>query len=55
MAAVRRKELLRFLHDHREVCLQVVNLLSEDLHVAYDRVRAVGLGRVRRARSGPVH
>jgi len=55
VAAVRRKELLRFLHDHREVCLQVVNLLSEDLHVAYDRVRAVGLGRVRRARSSPVH
>jgi CRP/FNR family transcriptional regulator, cyclic AMP receptor protein len=55
VAAVRRKDLLRFLHDHAEVCLQVVNLLSEDLHVAYDRVRAVGLGRARRSRPSPVH
>lgn len=55
IAAVRRKNLLRFLHDHAEVCLQVVNLLSEDLHVAYDRVRAVGLGRARRSRTSAVH
>jgi CRP/FNR family cyclic AMP-dependent transcriptional regulator len=55
VAAVRRKDLLHFLHEHREVCLQVVNLLSEDLHVAYDRVRAVGLGRTRHSRSTPVH
>jgi CRP-like cAMP-binding protein len=55
IAAVRRKDLLRFLHEHSEVCLQVVNLLSKDLHVAYDRVRAVGLGRARHARTSPVH
>lgn len=55
VAAVRRKDLLHFLHEHREVCLQVVNLLSEDLHVAYDRVRAVGLGRTRHSRTTPVH
>jgi CRP/FNR family cyclic AMP-dependent transcriptional regulator len=55
VAAVRRKDLLQFLHDHRDVCLQVVNLLSEDLHVAYDRVRAVGLGRARRPRATPGH
>lgn len=48
VAVVRRKDLLRFLRGHREVCLQVVNLLSEDLHVAYDRVRSVGLGRAKR-------
>ena len=54
-AAIRRKDLLHFLHEHREVCLQVVNLLSEDLHVAYDRVRAVGLGRTRHSRTTPVH
>ena len=54
-AAIRRKDLLHFLHEHRDVCLQVVNLLSEDLHVAYDRVRAVGLGRTRRPRATPVH
>ncbi|HYU45146.1 MAG TPA: cyclic nucleotide-binding domain-containing protein [Terriglobales bacterium] len=55
VAAVRRKDLLRFLHEHCDVCLQVVNLLSEDLHVAYNRVRAVGLGRTRRARATRVH
>jgi CRP/FNR family cyclic AMP-dependent transcriptional regulator len=55
VAAVRRKDLLHFLHQHPDVCLQVVNLLSEDLHVAYDRVRAVGLGRTRRSRATPVH
>ena len=55
VAAVRRKDLLHFLHEHRDVCLQVVNLLSEDLHVAYDRVRAVGLGRTRHSRATSVH
>jgi len=50
VAAVRRKDLLRFLHEHREACLQVVNLLSQDLHTAYDRVRSLGLGRSRRSR-----
>ncbi len=51
VAMVKRKDLLRFLHDHREACLQVVHLLSEDLHTAYDRVRSVGLGRARQARA----
>jgi len=46
-AEVRRRDLLHFLHDHGDVCLQLVNLLSEDLHFAYDRVRAVGLARPR--------
>lgn len=55
VAAVRRKDLLRFLREHREACLQVVSLLSEDLHIAYDRVRSVGLGRVRRVRGAAVH
>jgi len=49
VAAVRRKDLLHFLRQYREVCLQVVNLLSEDLQVAYNRVRSVGLGRTRRS------
>ncbi len=47
VAVVRRKDLLQFLRKHREACLQVVHLLSEDLHVAYDRVRSVGLVRSR--------
>ena len=55
VAAVRRKDLMRFLHDHREACMHVVNLLSQDLHYAYDRVRAVGMGRSRRARAAQVH
>jgi len=46
-AEVRRKDMLRFLHGHRDICLQIVNLLSEDLHAAYDRVRSVGLARIR--------
>jgi len=55
VATVKRKDLLRFLHEHREACLRVVNLLSQDLHVAYDRVRALGLGRSRRSRVPRVH
>lgn len=55
VAVVRRKDLLRFLREHREACLQVVHLLSEDLHVAYDRVRAIGLGRPRRPKTGRPH
>ena len=45
---IKRKDLLKFLRDHREACLQVVHLLSQDLHTAFDRVRTVGLTRTRR-------
>jgi CRP/FNR family transcriptional regulator, cyclic AMP receptor protein len=55
VAAVKRKDLLRFLHEHREACLQVVNLLSRDLRIAYDRARSIGLGRSRRSRTPRVH
>ena len=48
VAFVRRKDLLHFLKDHRVACLQVVHLLSQDLHQAYDRVRSIGLSRARR-------
>lgn len=50
VAVVKRKDLLCFLRDHREACFQVVHLLSQDLHIAYDRVRSIGLGRSRRSR-----
>jgi CRP/FNR family transcriptional regulator len=50
IAFVRRKDLLKFLRDYREACMQVVHLLSQDLHVAFDRVRTVGLTRTRRPR-----
>lgn len=55
VAMVKRKDLMSFLHDHREACLQVVNLLSQDLHFAYDRVRSVGMGKPRRSRTQHVH
>ena len=55
VAVVRRKDLLQFLRTHREACLQVVNLLSQDLHTAYDRVRSVGLTRSRRPRANHTH
>lgn len=51
VAMVKRKDLLSFLREHREACLHVVTLLSQDLHVAYDRVRSVGLGRSRGPRA----
>jgi CRP/FNR family transcriptional regulator, cyclic AMP receptor protein len=51
VAQIRRRDLLHFLHEHSEVCMQVVHLLSEDLHVAYDRVRSVGLVRTRHSHS----
>jgi CRP/FNR family cyclic AMP-dependent transcriptional regulator len=50
VAMVKRKELMQFLHEHHDVCLQVVHALSQDLHSAYDRVRSVGLRRTRRSR-----
>jgi len=39
---VRRKDLTKFLREHREVCLQIVRMLSQDLHGAYERVRTIG-------------
>ncbi len=39
---VRRKDLMKFLREHREVCLQIVHMLSQDLHGAYERVRSIG-------------
>jgi len=35
-----RKDLMRFLGEHREACVQVLHLLSQDLDTAYDRVRS---------------
>ncbi len=44
---VRRKELLKFLREHRTVCLEVVRMLSQDLHGAYERVRTIAMVRTR--------
>jgi CRP/FNR family transcriptional regulator len=40
---VRKKKLTKFLREHPQVCMQVVRMLSQDLHGAYERVRSVGL------------
>jgi CRP/FNR family transcriptional regulator, cyclic AMP receptor protein len=55
VAVIKRKDLLEFLHQHRDACLQVVNRLSQDLHFAYDRVRSVGLGQTRHPHAVHVH
>jgi CRP/FNR family transcriptional regulator, cyclic AMP receptor protein len=47
---VRRKELLRFLREQPVVCMEVVRMLSQDLHGAYERVRSIAMVRTRRPR-----
>jgi CRP/FNR family transcriptional regulator, cyclic AMP receptor protein len=47
---VRRKDLMKFLREHREICMEVVRMLSQDLHGAYERVRTLGMMRTRRPR-----
>jgi CRP/FNR family transcriptional regulator, cyclic AMP receptor protein len=47
---VRRKDLLKFLKDNRGVCLEIVRMLSQDLHGAYERVRAIAMVKARRPR-----
>lgn len=46
-AEIQRRDLMHFLHGHCDVCMQVVHIISEDLHEAYERIRAVGLTRTR--------
>jgi CRP/FNR family transcriptional regulator len=48
---VRRKELIKFLREHPEVCMQAVRMLSQDLHGAYERVRSIGMVYSRRPRT----
>lgn len=50
VAFIKRKDLLKFLREHRDACMMVVNMLSQDLHGAYERVRSIGLTRTRRPR-----
>ena len=38
---IERQNLLAFLRDHCDVCMQIVRLLSDDLHTLYHRVRTV--------------
>ena len=48
---IRRKELTKFLRENPDVCMQVVRMLSQDLHGAYERVRNIGMVRSRRPRT----
>jgi CRP/FNR family transcriptional regulator len=48
---IKRKDFVRFLKDHSDACMQVVQLLSNDVHAAYDRVRAIGMARARHVRN----
>ena len=47
---VRRKDLLGFLQEYPDACMMIVQMLSQDLHGAYERVRSIGLTRTRRIR-----
>ena len=47
VAFIRRKDFLRYLREHSDICLQVVESLSNDVQAAYDRVRTLGLARMR--------
>jgi len=38
---VKRGDLLDFLREHCEVCMQIVKLLSEDLHVLYHELHSM--------------
>ena len=51
VAFIRRKDLTKFLRDHPDVCMQIVRMLSQDLHGAYERVRSIGMVRTRRPRT----
>jgi CRP-like cAMP-binding protein len=47
VAFVQRSRLLRLLRDRPEFCMQVVTILSENLHALYYQVRDRDLGRCR--------
>ena len=50
VAFIRRKDLVRFLRERPLLCMDVVRMLSQDLHGAYERVRTLGMIRTRRPR-----
>jgi hypothetical protein len=41
VAFISRESFLDFLRDHCEFCMQVVRLLSEDLHGLYHKFRSI--------------
>ncbi len=46
---IKRKDFLRYLKEHTDACMHVVEFLSNDVHQAYNRVRALGLARMRQS------
>jgi CRP/FNR family transcriptional regulator, cyclic AMP receptor protein len=48
---IKRRDLLRFLRDYPSACMQIVGMLSGDLHTAYERVRSIGLARTRKQKA----
>jgi hypothetical protein len=50
-----RKMLLKKLHSQQQLCLQIVHLLSEDLHTLYHRFRQATCASRRRPGSSTVH
>jgi CRP-like cAMP-binding protein len=42
---VKRSDMMRFLRSHHEYCLQIVCMLSEDLHTLYRKYRTMEKGR----------
>jgi len=44
---IRRKDFLRCLRDYTEACVHLVQRLGGDLQGAYDRVRELGMARLR--------
>ncbi len=49
IAFLPREEFLKYLRENCDICLQLVQLLSEDLHMLYQQYRTVG-GPARRRR-----
>jgi len=47
---IRKKDLTKFLRENTSICMQVVCMLSQDLHGAYERVRTIGTMRNRHPR-----
>lgn len=47
---IERMKLMRFLRKHHDVCIEIVGLLSENLHGLYQRLRSMARAEARRKR-----
>jgi CRP-like cAMP-binding protein len=54
IAFVEREALLEFLRLHHQFCLQIVRLLSDDLHALYQRFQGMSAEGKSRRRASPV-